>query len=310
MSNNDDNTNFGLSRRKMLGGLGVIGVASAGAGLGTTAYFSDQVEFEDNELRAGTLALNVTQTIHTLDQDGIGPDEETYFNGNDGPVEVDAPIVITDAKPGDSYEFCWEVYLEGNPGYAMVKVDDVSDLTGADVGTVFADDLYDVHDDDDMVTLGEAATATATLTLCDEPEEGEATATGDEVPIFPPEGEDVDDSLGALLNVLAGGLPVPSGFLEEDDPEPELVDDPASDSEVDPEVDPEEDPAPEPEFCHDIECPVKLCVTIDIDTDVGNELQGAESGFNLHVYAEQCRHNDVDTFMGENGENGYINGGV
>jgi len=285
---NPDNNNIGLSRRKVLVGLGAVGVASAGAGLGTTAYFSDQVEFENNELQAGTLALNVTQTIHTLDQDGRGPDEEKYLGAaGEGPVSVEEPIVITDAKPGDSYEFCWEVELEGNPGFAMVKVDDVSDLTGADVGTVFADDLYDVENDGDMVTLGEAATATATLTLCNEPEEGEATATGDEVPIFPPEGEDVDDSLGALLGALAEGLPVPSGFVEEDESEPE------------------------PEFCHDIECPVKLCVSIDIDTDVGNELQGAESGFNLHVYAEQCRHNDVDTFMGSaTGGNGPVDGGV
>ena len=305
---NPDNNNIGLSRRKVLVGLGAVGVASAGAGLGTTAYFSDQVEFENNELQAGTLALNVTQTIHTLDQDGRGPDEEKYLGAaGEGPVSVEEPIVITDAKPGDSYEFCWEVELEGNPGFAMVKVDDVSDLTGADVGTVFADDLYDVENDGDMVTLGEAATATATLTLCNEPEEGEATATGDEVPIFPPEGEDVDDSLGALLGALAEGLPVPSGFVEEDEPEPDTGANP--DNPDSPPVDVV--PEPEPEFCHDIECPVKLCVSIDIDTDVGNELQGAESGFNLHVYAEQCRHNDVDTFMGSaTGGNGPVDGGV
>ena len=36
---NDDT--IGLSRRKMLVGLGAVGVASAGAGLGTTAYFND-----------------------------------------------------------------------------------------------------------------------------------------------------------------------------------------------------------------------------------------------------------------------------
>jgi len=201
----------------------------------------------------------------------------------------------------------------------MVKVDGLSDQTGAEVGTVFADDLYDVNDDDDMVTLGDAATATATLTLCEEPEdeeadapedeEADATATGEEVPIFPPEGEDVDDSLGALLGALAEGLPVPSGFVEGDEPEPDTGSNPDN-LDSPPEVVPE----PESEFCHDIECPVKLCVTIDIDTDVGNELQGAESSFNLHVYAEQCRHNDVETFMdsamGDTDENGESNGGV
>ena len=56
----DDKSNtFGLSRRKMLAGLGAVGVASAGAGLGTTAYFSDQQSFEGNTITAGTLAIKV-----------------------------------------------------------------------------------------------------------------------------------------------------------------------------------------------------------------------------------------------------------
>ncbi len=56
----DDKSNtLGLSRRKMLAGLGAIGVASAGAGLGTTAYFSDQQSFEGNTITAGTLGIKV-----------------------------------------------------------------------------------------------------------------------------------------------------------------------------------------------------------------------------------------------------------
>ena len=54
----DDNTNkLDLSRRKLLGGLGAIGVASAGAGLGTTAFFSDEQSFEGNTITSGTLAM-------------------------------------------------------------------------------------------------------------------------------------------------------------------------------------------------------------------------------------------------------------
>ena len=272
---NPEDNNIGLSRRKVLVGLGAVGVASAGAGLGTTAYFSDEQSFNDNTLTAGTLALNVTQSIHTLDQDGIGPDETTYFGENGGgPVMIEGPIQITDAEPGDEYEFCWEVELEGNPGYAMVKVDGVSDQTGAEVGTVFADNLFDIENDEDMVTLGEAATASATLTLCEEQDEGPATPTGEEIPIFPP--AEGDNSLGALLALLGEGLIVPSG-TEED------------------------------ELCHDTECPVKLCVTIEIDTDVGNELQGAESSFDLQIHAEQCRHNDTP-FQNDVPDNGGHNG--
>lgn len=53
----DHSSTFDISRRKLLGGLGAIGVASAGAGLGTTAYFSDQESFDDNTITAGTLAM-------------------------------------------------------------------------------------------------------------------------------------------------------------------------------------------------------------------------------------------------------------
>ena len=48
----DDNNQklYNLSRRRVLAGLGAVGFASAGAGLGTSAFFSDQEEFADNSL--------------------------------------------------------------------------------------------------------------------------------------------------------------------------------------------------------------------------------------------------------------------
>jgi len=52
-------TKLTLTRRRVLAGLGTIGVASAGAGLGTTAYFSDQETFENNELTAGEFDLKL-----------------------------------------------------------------------------------------------------------------------------------------------------------------------------------------------------------------------------------------------------------
>jgi predicted ribosomally synthesized peptide with SipW-like signal peptide len=53
MSNNNQ---FSISRRKVLAGLGTIGIASAGAGLGTTAFFSDE-EAVSASLQAGRLDL-------------------------------------------------------------------------------------------------------------------------------------------------------------------------------------------------------------------------------------------------------------
>ena len=58
---------FNISRRKALAALGTIGVASAGAGLGTSAYFSDQETFENNQLTAGTLDMKVAATEYYSD---------------------------------------------------------------------------------------------------------------------------------------------------------------------------------------------------------------------------------------------------
>jgi len=52
-------TKLTLTRRRLLAGLGTVGIASAGAGLGTTAYFSDQETFENNELTAGEFDLKL-----------------------------------------------------------------------------------------------------------------------------------------------------------------------------------------------------------------------------------------------------------
>jgi predicted ribosomally synthesized peptide with SipW-like signal peptide len=53
-----------LSRRKILASAGAIGLAGAGAGLGTSAYFSDAESFTDNSIAAGTLDLKVDWEEH------------------------------------------------------------------------------------------------------------------------------------------------------------------------------------------------------------------------------------------------------
>ncbi len=63
---------FELSRRTALAGIGSIGVASAGAGLGTSAYFSDQGAFDGGELIAGELDVRIDwQQLY------FGPEENT-----------------------------------------------------------------------------------------------------------------------------------------------------------------------------------------------------------------------------------------
>lgn len=57
MSDESDST-IELNRRRVLSGLGVIGIASAGAGAGTMALFSDSETSSGNTVQAGTLDLN------------------------------------------------------------------------------------------------------------------------------------------------------------------------------------------------------------------------------------------------------------
>ena len=60
----DRSTSFELSRRKVLGALGGVGLASAGAGLGTSAYLNDTESFEGNTISAGELDLKVDWEEH------------------------------------------------------------------------------------------------------------------------------------------------------------------------------------------------------------------------------------------------------
>ncbi|MEF8839163.1 MAG: TasA family protein, partial [Haloarculaceae archaeon] len=60
----DETELYDLSRRKVLGGMTAVGLASVGAGLGTTAYFSDQETYENNQLVAGALDLVVDWEEH------------------------------------------------------------------------------------------------------------------------------------------------------------------------------------------------------------------------------------------------------
>ncbi|WP_257299627.1 SipW-dependent-type signal peptide-containing protein [Haloarchaeobius sp. FL176] len=78
-----DKNTLGLSRRRLLGGLGAIGVASAGAGLGTSAYFSDVESFDGNSMTAGALDLKVGWEEHYSNWS----DDEG--NGINGTVEME-----------------------------------------------------------------------------------------------------------------------------------------------------------------------------------------------------------------------------
>ncbi|TKX54000.1 hypothetical protein EXE44_17060, partial [Halorubrum sp. SS7] len=74
-----NDSKYSLSRRKALLGLGTVGIAGAGAGVGTSALFSDTESFEDNTITAGTQNLIVNAEIV----------DATTFEGNAGSVSIE-----------------------------------------------------------------------------------------------------------------------------------------------------------------------------------------------------------------------------
>jgi predicted ribosomally synthesized peptide with SipW-like signal peptide len=85
---------FELSRRKALAALGSVGAASAGAGLGTSAFFSDRETFQNSSLTAGSLDVEVAVSQHYVDW---LPDTDTA--GVSTPVDpIPAPQETDDAE--------------------------------------------------------------------------------------------------------------------------------------------------------------------------------------------------------------------
>lgn len=114
---------YQLSRRKALAGLATVGAAGAGAGLGTSALFSDEESFDGNTLTAGELDLFVD---YWTDASSKAVDGGTTGSGEiDG--DVSAQYVLNDVKPGDEgfLVFCPKVV--DNPAYLWAGSDGLTD---------------------------------------------------------------------------------------------------------------------------------------------------------------------------------------
>lgn len=108
---------FELTRRKALAGLGTIGVAGAGAGLGTSALFSDEEEFENNRIQAGELDL-IVDYYTSRDQGSFGSSSQSGEVNGDGVTEYTYDVV--DLKPGDSGVLAFCPKIVDNPGWLWV----------------------------------------------------------------------------------------------------------------------------------------------------------------------------------------------
>ncbi|WP_200532057.1 SipW-dependent-type signal peptide-containing protein [Halorubrum sp. LN27] len=265
---NDDT--IGLSRRKMLVGLGAVGVASAGAGLGTTAYFNDTETFEDNALTAGELDLFV-HVDYSEDQGSYGSwstDPGTYVDGNVVGGEEDGEplsIEVSDLKPGDSGEgeFCFSIV--DNPAYMWM----CGEVTANDEnGQTEPETDADATGGDPGEGAGELADAMqVTVSYCTDDGEG-GMAVGEEI---------VSGSLAEVMLALQAGVPL------------------SGDGDADAPLDGRE-PFEGVESAFDDEEPnvAEQCVCFEwvVPTGVGNEIQTDSVAFDFEFYAEQSRHND------------------
>jgi spore coat-associated protein N len=126
MSDDDNSTGLELTRRRILGGIGTIGAASAAAGAGTFAYFSDTESSTGNTVTAGTLDLTPN-----------GSSVETFS--------------LADVKPSDSGTETIGLTNAGSlPGYLNVSVDVTADSENS---------LEEPEPSDDDTTSGELAEA-------------------------------------------------------------------------------------------------------------------------------------------------------
>ncbi|MEF8786346.1 MAG: vWA domain-containing protein [Haloarculaceae archaeon] len=185
-----------LTRRKVLAGLGAVGLASAGAGLGTSAYFSDREAFADNTLTAGTLDLKLDYKSTYLGGPGrlddvvsMGyPDAEDLGDGRYLLDQAPSPADMQeweDLVTGEQFDFCSpeaDEYLVNGDGIPVFTLEDVKP--------------------------GDSGEVTISLHICDNPaylqlvgELTENLENGQTDPEEAAEGEDAD-GLGELADAI------------------------------------------------------------------------------------------------------------
>jgi predicted ribosomally synthesized peptide with SipW-like signal peptide len=250
---------FDISRRKALAALGTIGVASAGAGLGTSAYFSDQETFENNQLVAGTLDMGVGYTAHYSDwsNDENGGDTETTdddveVNMYNGPANTTGSASeLTSGYTGLPTNDAWLIEVD-DPEQFLVNtqtgvypnagdtdgdgVDDqgpvecVENAEGALEANVQADDAPKPVIELNDVKPGDFGEVTFDFVLCDNPGYvwlNGSVRSASENGITEPEADDPDEEEGVveLLDVVRAAVWVDDGDNYQDaDPDEPLED--------------------------------------------------------------------------------------
>jgi hypothetical protein len=129
-----------LTRRKILLSTTAVGIAGAGAGLGTSALYGDSEEFGNNLIQAGTTNLiaeaEVVDVSSGLENNGTVEltDADSDDGSDNGVLEADGAMVagltVQDMKPGDSFILRVTVEVEDNPMYVAATAVNADDSEG------------------------------------------------------------------------------------------------------------------------------------------------------------------------------------
>jgi hypothetical protein len=272
-----DNDDIPLSRRSLLAGLGTVGLASAGAGFGTTALFTDTEPLDGNALAAGSLNLSVEASV-VGSSDGF---PGVHFDPRDVVDGAAVSLAVDDVKPGDWFVVCFDLRVDGNPGYLRVSTADLSNHEGAnpepetdvdppgDLGDAllvsawreFGASVGDRHDLSGLAAATNRGDPSANGTGYAEPDEDGVTPSGAEYTTL----NEAHATYGTGVTLTDGsGDPLVVGGGDT----------------------------------------ASWCVLFELPAAVGNEVQGDEVGFTLSFGTEQVRNNptpfghDVDLHTG------------
>ncbi|MEF8773054.1 vWA domain-containing protein [Halodesulfurarchaeum sp.] len=274
----DNKRFYHLSRRSVLAGIGGVGLASAGAGLGTSAFLNDRETFENSTITAGTLDLLVDYYSY-WDQGMAGTGQVHGTQDGSGTVSG----VLDDVKPGDSGLLAFCPRIETNPAYLWlcgeITANSENGYTEPEPETAANGDLNDPGVMDGAGELAESIEVT--VSYCDLDDDIADDGDDDDAN----DGFDPSDvtsvakvwtgTFAELMTAIRNGVPLDGGGAVPGDAGFH---------------------APGNQACFvgsasEMANPC-LCLEWHVPTEVGNEIQGDSLSFDLEFHAEQCRNND------------------
>ncbi|WP_157573485.1 plastocyanin/azurin family copper-binding protein [Haloplanus natans] len=295
---------FTLSRRKALAALGTVGAASAGAGLGTSAFFSDEESFQNNRLVAGELDMHAAYSAHYSDwspEDGAGVTVRMW----DGPTgTAGSANDLESGETGLPLDDAWLIAVD-DPETFLANTQYAADgTTDCDPGTD-AEDLTQPVIDFGDVKPGDFGEVTFDFALCDNPgyvwfvptlrSAGENGVTEPEAD-DPDEGDDVE-----LLDAVRTAVWVDDGDdYQDDDETPTFVGSlrqllsmtTVPGIEFGGDLNAEAGGGTGEQGCFSATTTHSAGFAWWLPVDHGNEVQSDSATLDLSFYTEQCRHND------------------